>query len=141
MGSQELLEGIERDKMITDATRERIMQEVRGYLRPEFLNRLDEMILFTPLRKEHVGEIIKLLMKEVNKRLADREIRVRLTDEAEAYVVENGYDPVYGARPLKRFVQKHVETLAAKLILSDKVRLGEEIEITLEQGELKGRVL
>ena len=105
------------------------MDELRGHFRPEFLNRLDEIIMFKPLTKDNIGNIINLLVADLNKRLADREITVELTDAAKQYIVENGYDPIYGARPLKRFLQKHVETLSAKLILADKVREGDTILI------------
>ncbi len=105
------------------------MEELRASFRPEFLNRLDEIIMFKPLTKENIGGIIKLQMQELNNRLSDREIRVELTPEAESYIVENGYDPVYGARPLKRYLQKHVETLSAKLILADQVSTGSTIRI------------
>ena len=95
------------------------MNELRGNFRPEFLNRLDEIIMFKPLTKENIGGIITLLMKDLNKRLVEREITVELSDAANRFIVDHGYDPVYGARPLKRFLQKHVETLSAKLILAD----------------------
>ena len=93
------------------------MNDLRGHFRPEFLNRLDEIILFKPLTKDNIGNIIHLLIADVNRRLADKELQVRLTDAAESYITEHGFDPMYGARPLKRYVQKTVETLAAKLIL------------------------
>ena len=108
--------------------------------RPEFLNRLDEIIMFKPLTKDNIGNIINLLVADLNKRLADREITVELTDAAKQYIVENGYDPIYGARPLKRFLQKHVETLSAKLILADKVREGDTILIDVSGNELTAAV-
>ena len=111
------------------------MRELRGHFRPEFLNRLDETILFKPLTKEDIGNIIHLLVKDINARLADRELAIEITPNAEKYIVEEGYDPVYGARPLKRFVQKHVETLAARLILADKVQAKDTILIDLEEGK------
>lgn len=114
------------------------MQDLRNHFRPEFLNRLDETILFKPLTKENIGGIIELLLADVNKRLADKEIYISLTDEAKQLIVDNGYDPVYGARPLKRYMQKHVETLAARLILEDKVKTGDRIEIGAENGRLVG---
>ena len=116
------------------------MDELRGHFRPEFLNRLDEIIMFKPLTKDNIGNIINLLVADLNKRLADREITVELTDAAKQYIVENGYDPIYGARPLKRFLQKHVETLSAKLILADKVRGGDTILIDVSGNELTAAV-
>ena len=104
--------------------------------RPEFLNRLDETVLFKPLTKDNIGGIIHLIMADLNRRLADRELSVALTPEAESYIVDQAYDPVYGARPLKRFIQKHVETLSAKLILSDGVAGGDTIRIVLKDGKL-----
>ena len=112
------------------------MHDLRAHFRPEFLNRLDEIILFKPLTKGNIGGIIELLIADVNKRLADKELKIALTDEAKDFIIENGYDPVYGARPLKRYLQKNVETLAAKLILADGVRAGDTIEIGLSDGRL-----
>ena len=119
---------------------EAVMNELRGHFRPEFLNRLDEIIMFKPLTKGNIGNIINLLITDLNKRLSDREITVELTDAAKQYIVDNGYDPVYGARPLKRFLQKHVETLSAKLILADEVREGDTILIDVEGDHLTARV-
>ena len=116
------------------------MNDLRGHFRPEFLNRLDEIIMFKPLTKGNIGNIINLLITDLNKRLSDREITVELTDAAKQYIVDNGYDPVYGARPLKRFLQKHVETLSAKLILADEVREGDTILIDVEGDHLTARV-
>ena len=116
------------------------MNELRGHFRPEFLNRLDEIIMFKPLTKGNIGNIINLLIADLNKRLSDREITVELTDAAKQYIVDNGYDPVYGARPLKRFLQKHVETLSAKLILADEVREGDTILIDVEGDHLTAHV-
>ena len=116
------------------------MNELRGHFRPEFLNRLDEIIMFKPLTKGNIGNIINLLITDLNKRLCDREITVELTDAAKQYIVDNGYDPVYGARPLKRFLQKHVETLSAKLILADEVREGDTILIDVEGDHLTAHV-
>ena len=104
------------------------------------MNRLDEIIMFKPLSKENIGGIIRLLMDDLNKRLSDREIKVALSPEAEHFVVEHGYDPVYGARPLKRFLQKHVEPLSAKLILEDQVRQGDTILIDVKDGALTASV-
>ena len=136
LGSVHLLEGIDENGEIRPEAEEAVMEELKGNFRPEFLNRLDEIIMFKPLTKDNIGNIIKLLMEDLNKRLADRELKVELTKVAEDYVTEKGYDPVYGARPLKRFLQKYVETLAAKLILADKVREGDTILIDLTDGEL-----
>ncbi len=129
LGSAHLLEDIRADGQISDETQELVMEEVRAHFRPEFLNRLDEIIMFKPLTKDNIGGIVELLMKELNSRLSDREIRVELTPEAQQYIIDNGYDPVYGARPLKRFLQKHVETLSAKLILGGQVGEGATIRI------------
>ena len=136
LGSMHLLEGIDENGEIRPEAEEAVMEELKGNFRPEFLNRLDEIILFKPLTKDNIGNIIHLLIADVNKRLADRELKVELTKAAEDYITEKGYDPVYGARPLKRFLQKYVETLAAKLILADKVREGDTILIDLTDGEL-----
>ena len=136
LGSMHLLEGIDENGEIRPEAEEAVMEELKGNFRPEFLNRLDEIIMFKPLTKDNIGNIIKLLMEDLNKRLADRELKVELTKAAEDYITEKGYDPVYGARPLKRFLQKYVETLAAKLILADKVREGDTILIDLTEGEL-----
>ena len=136
LGSMHLLEGIDENGEIRPEAEEAVMEELKGNFRPEFLNRLDEIIMFKPLTKDNISNIIKLLMEDLNKRLADRELKVELTKAAEDYITEKGYDPVYGARPLKRFLQKYVETLAAKLILADKVREGDTILIDLTDGEL-----
>ncbi len=136
IGSQELLSGIDENGNIQTEAEEHVMEELRASFRPEFLNRLDEIILFKPLTKDNIGNIIKLLIADLNRRLADREMRVELTPEAESYVMEQGYDPVYGARPLKRYLQKTVETLSAKLILSGGVQPGQTILLSRKDGEL-----
>ena len=136
LGSQELLEGIEADGSISTECENRVMDELKGHFRPEFLNRLDEIIMFKPLTKDNIGHIITLLMADLNKRLVDKEITVELTDTAKQFITDNGYDPVYGARPLKRYLQKYVETLAAKLILADGVRAGDTILIDVKDGKL-----
>ena len=136
IGSQYLLEGIDEDGNITETADNMAMNDLRAHFRPEFLNRLDEIIMFKPLTKGNIGGIIGLLVEDVNKRLADRELSIALTDSAKQFIVENGYDPVYGARPLKRYLQKHVETLAARLILSDGVRAGDVIQIDEQNGKL-----
>ena len=136
IGAQYLLEGIESDGTIRPDAENMVMNELRSHFRPEFLNRLDETILFKPLTKEDISGIIRLIVEDLNRRLAEREISIELTPEAEAYIVENAYDPVYGARPLKRYIQKYVETLSAKLILADQVEMGDTIQIALENGAL-----
>ena len=117
------------------------MGELHRAFRPEFLNRLDEIILFKPLTKNNIGNIIDLMMADVNKRLEDKELTIELTDAAKAYIVEHGYDPVYGARPLKRFLQKNVETLAARMILSGNVQTEDTIVIGLKDGKLAAEVM
>ena len=140
LGSAHLLEHIEADGSISPKVEAAVMEELRGNFRPEFLNRLDEIIMFKPLTKENIGGIILLLMEELNKRLQDREIQVMLSDAAKAYIAEHGYDPVYGARPLKRFLQKHVETLSARLILSDEVQGGDTIWLDVKDGGLDATI-
>ncbi len=132
IGAQYLLEGIDADGNIGQQAEDLVMRELRAHFRPEFLNRLDETILFKPLTKENIGGIIALIIKDINRRLADKELAIRISDRARQFIVENGYDPIYGARPLKRYIQKHVETLAAKLILSDAVKTGDTILIELD---------
>jgi ATP-dependent Clp protease ATP-binding subunit ClpB len=139
IGSSYLLNGIDENGQIRPDCEKLVMDELRAHFRPEFLNRLDETILFKPLTKENIGGIVDLMLKDVNRRLEEREIQIALTPEAKQFIAENGYDPVYGARPLKRFLQKYVETLAAKLILSDQVRTGDTIWIAVENGELTAR--
>ncbi|MBE5931292.1 MAG: ATP-dependent chaperone ClpB [Lachnospiraceae bacterium] len=133
IGSQYLLEGIDEDGEIGEQAREFVNNELRGHFRPEFLNRLDEIIFFKPLTKDNIGGIVDLLLADLNKRLADRELSIALTPEAKAYIIEEAYDPVYGARPLKRYLQKHVETLSARLILGDEVAPG--VTIVIDKGE------
>ena len=136
LGAQYLLDGIDAAGNITTEAKQAVMAELRAAFRPEFLNRLDETILFKPLTKADTSGIIRLLIDDLNIRLADRELRVELTPEAENLVIEQAYDPVYGARPLKRYLQKTVETLSAKLILADIVSVGDTIEIYVDGGEL-----
>ncbi len=140
IGAQYLLEGIKEDGSICEDAEDFVMTELRGHFRPEFLNRLDETILFRPLTKANIGGIIKLIMDELNERLLDRDLKIELTKAAEDYIVEQAYDPVYGARPLKRFIQKHVETLAAKLILADLVKTGDTILINLNKNALEASI-
>ena len=140
IGSQYLLEGIEEDGEISEQAREFVNQELRGHFRPEFLNRMDEIILFKPLTKENIGGIVELSLEDLNKRLADRELTISLTQPAKEYVIEEAYDPVYGARPLKRYLQKYVETLSARLILADEVAPGATIVIDKDENGLVARV-
>ena len=136
IGSQYLLDGIDEQGNIKEDAQQLVMNDLRGHFRPEFLNRLDEIIMFKPLTKDNITHIVDLMIADTNKRLEDREIKVELTDEAKKYVVDHGYDPVYGARPLKRYLQKNVETLAAKVILGDQLRAGNTIVIdTSEDGQ------
>lgn len=139
IGSQYLLEGIDEHGDIKPEAQELVMNELRVHFRPEFLNRLDETILFKPLTKENIGGIVDLLIADLNKRLTDREIEISVTDAAKTFIVEHGYDPVYGARPLKRYLQKNVETLVARMILGDKLGLNQKVVIDVEQGELIAR--
>ena len=140
IGASYLLEGIDREGNISGEAEKMVMEELRAHFRPEFLNRLDETILFKPLSKENIGGIIKLIISDLNRRLEDRELSISLTPQAEAYIVEQAYDPVYGARPLKRYIQKYVETLSAKLILEDAVSQGDTIVITVQDGHLAAGV-
>ncbi len=136
IGANYLLEGIRPDGQISSQAEEAVMGELRAHFRPEFLNRLDETILFKPLTRDNIGGIVGLIIADLNRRLADRELKLELTPEALACIVENAYDPVYGARPLKRYIQKHVETMVAKLILEDKVPGGGTVVIDARDGEL-----
>ena len=140
IGSQYLLDGIQDDGSISEEARNLVMQDLRAHFRPEFLNRLDETIMFKPLTKDNIGHIVDLLLKGLNKRLADQEITVELSPAAKQFVIEGGYDPVYGARPLKRFVQKEVETSTAKLILGGQVSEGDTILLDVENGGLKAMI-
>ena len=139
IGSAYLLDGIDDQGNISEAADQAVMNELRAHFRPEFLNRLDETIMFKPLTKNNIYDIIDLLIADVNKRLADREISISLTEAAKNYVVDDGYDPTYGARPLKRYLQKHVETQAARLMLQGDVGAGETIEIDVIDGHLTGQ--
>jgi ATP-dependent Clp protease ATP-binding subunit ClpB len=139
IGSQYLLDGMDENGNISQESQNAVMEDLRAHFRPEFLNRLDETIMFKPLTKDNIYDIIDLLVADVNKRLADREISIFLTDDAKKYVVDGGYDPNYGARPLKRFLQKHVDTLAAKLMLQGDVGAQDTIIIDVEDGKLVAR--
>ena len=140
IGSAYLLDGIEEDGSIRQDAQDKVMEQLRASFRPEFLNRLDEIIMFKPLTKDNIGSIVDLMMKDLNKRLADQEITLTLDPSAKEYIIDGGYDPVYGARPLKRYLQKNVETLAARLILSGKVGMEDAIVFTVRDGELTADV-
>ena len=135
IGSPYLLDGIDEKGEIKSEAQEQVMNDLRGHFRPEFLNRLDEIIMFKPLTKENIGGIVDLMVKELSDRLADQELSLELTDAARTQVIENGYDPVYGARPLKRYLQNYVETLAAKKILSGDVHQGDTLVLDVKDGE------
>jgi ATP-dependent Clp protease ATP-binding subunit ClpB len=140
IGASYLLDGIDQDGHIKEDAEQMVMEELKAHFRPEFLNRLDETILFKPLSRENIGGIIKLIIADLNRRLSDRELTVELSKEAEDFIVERAYDPVYGARPLKRYIQKYVETLSAKLILGDEVEQGDTILIDVEDGQITAKV-
>ncbi len=139
IGASYLLDGINEDGTIKPEAEAAVMNDLRAHFRPEFLNRLDETILFKPLTKDNIGGIIHLIIADLNKRLEDKQLTIRLSDEAMQYIVDNAYDPVYGARPLKRYIQKYVETLAAKMILADQVDEGDTIVITVEDDKLSAK--
>ncbi len=136
IGSEYLLDGITEDGEIDPDAEEQVREELRDHFRPEFLNRLDETVLFKPLTKDNISHIIDLMMKDLNKRLAEREIKLTLDDDAKALITEGGYDPVYGARPLKRFLTRHVETIVAKEILGGQIDRGDELVVSAKDGEL-----
>ena len=137
IGSEYLLEGIDGEGNITPEAEEAVLNDLRNHFRPEFLNRLDETIMFKPLTKENIGGIVDLIIEDLNRRLSDRNLSIKLSEEAEDLIVEQSYDPVYGARPLKRYIQKTVETLAAKLILKGDIAEGDTITITVKDGQLE----
>ncbi len=139
LGSQYLLDGIGDDGEISESAQEMVQKELRANFRPEFLNRLDEIIMFKPLTKDNISNIIGLMIDDMNKRLEDRDLKIVLTDEAKDMIIEGGYDPQFGARPLRRYLQKSVETLAAKLILSGDVDEGDTIRIVVENGQLEAK--
>ena len=139
IGASYLLDGINEDGTIKPEAEAAVMNDLRAHFRPEFLNRLDETILFKPLTKDNIGGIIHLIIADLNKRLEDKQLTIRLSEEAMQYIVDNAYDPVYGARPLKRYIQKYVETLAAKMILADQVEEGDTIVITVENDQLAAK--
>ena len=139
IGSAYLLEGIDEEGNIKPENEQYVMNDLKAHFRPEFLNRLDEIIMFKPLTKADITQIIDLLLTDVNKRLADRELKIELTKAAKQHIVDGGYEPMYGARPMKRYLQKYVETLAAKLILEGNVGTGETIIIDEQNGELTAK--
>ena len=134
IGSQYLLDGIDDAGRIRPEAEELVLHDLRAHFRPEFLNRLDETILFKPLTKDNISHIVDLMIADVNKRLADRELKVELTESAKDFITENGYDPAYGARPLRRYLQKNVETLAARIILQGDISEGQTIVIDTAEG-------
>lgn len=136
IGSQLILDGIDEDGKMSEDAEQMVINSLHQYFRPEFINRLDEIIMFNPLSKDNISGIVRLQLDEINRRLADRQLRIDITDAAIQYVIDNGYDADFGARPIKRFLQKHVETLAAKLILAGGVREGDTITIDVKDGEL-----
>lgn len=140
IGAPVLLDGIDSNGQITEEAEKEVMEELRSRFRPEFLNRLDETILFKPLTKDNIGGIVNLIMNDLNERLQDKELSVILSDEAKAYIAENAYEPAFGARPLKRYIQKYVETAAAKLILGGNISEGDMIEIVVKNNTLEAKV-
>ena len=140
IGAQSLLDGIKEDGTIPEEVRKEVTDALHAHFRPEFLNRLDEIILFKPLVQKDMERIAELVLKDINKRLQDKRLHIEIAKDALDFILENAYEPGFGARPLKRYMQKHVETLAAKCILEDKVKEGDKIEIVLENGELKAEV-
>ena len=140
IGSSYLLEGIDDAGNIKKENQEFVMNDLRNHFRPEFLNRLDEIVMFKPLTKDNIGGIVDLIVANVNRRLADRDLKISLTDDAKKFVADNGYDPVYGARPLKRYLQKNVETIAAKVILEGNVDMGDTICFYVNGDRLAAKV-
>ena len=141
IGAEYLLNGIGNDGSVSHTAQQQVMNELRNHFRPEFLNRLDETILFKPLKKEDIGGIIDLIIVDINKRLSDRDLKITLTDEVKNYIIEQAYDATYGARPLKRYLQKHVETLSAKLILSGDIKSGDTIIIDTNSEGLTAKII
>ena len=141
IGAMDLLEGMDEEGNISAEAEEEVMDKLHASFRPEFLNRLDEIIMFKPLTRDNIGHIADLIVADINKRLEDKEITVKLSDSAKEFITENGYDPVYGARPLKRYVQKTVETLLGRMILAGEVSMKDTVEFVAEDGELKARVV
>ena len=140
LGSSYLLDGINEDGTINPEAAANVENELKSHFRPEFINRLDEIIMFKPLTKENISGIIDILISNLNKRIADRDLSISLTDSAKQFIADNGYDPVYGARPLKRYLQKNIETMVAKEILSDKLDAGDHIIVDFENNGLVTRI-
>ena len=138
IGSQYLLDGITPDGEISDKAREEVREALRAHFRPEFLNRLDEIIMFKPLTKDNISGIVDLMMKSLNERLADRQLSIVLTGAAKQFIIDHGYDPVYGARPLRRYLQSTVENIAARIILGGEIHEGTTIVIDVKNGKLEG---
>ena len=136
IGAQYLLDGIDENGNITEEAANAVNEELRASFRPEFLNRLDEIIMFKPLTKDNISNIVRLIIKDLNRRLSDRELEISLTDKATDFIVDQAYDPVYGARPLKRFIQKHIETLVGKAILEGRAKDGDKVVIDVNDGRL-----
>ena len=141
IGAPDLLEGMDGEGNLSKEATDEVMEKLRNHFRPEFLNRLDEIIMFKPLTKDNIGHITSLIVKDLNRRLKDREITVTLSDSAKEYIAENGFDPVYGARPLKRYIQKNVETILGRMILSGEVSMKDTVEFTADGGELTAHVV
>ena len=141
IGAMDLLEGMDGEGNISKEATDEVMEKLRNNFRPEFLNRLDEIIMFKPLTKENIGHITSLIVKDLNRRLKDREITVTLSDSAKEYIADNGFDPVYGARPLKRYIQKNVETILGRMILAGEVSMKDTVEFTADGGELSAHVV
>ena len=141
IGSMYLLEGIDENGEIKEDAKDMVMNDLRAHFRPEFLNRIDEIIMFKPLNKDNLSYIVDLLIGGVNKMLEDKEVSIRLTDVAKTFVIDNGYDPNFGARPLKRYIQRTVETLAARIILKGDIDTGSVIEIDVKDGKLDAKVV
>lgn len=140
LGSSYLLDGIDENGNISENAVNMVNSELRSHFKPEFINRLDEIIMFKPLTKDNISKIVDILMKNLNKRVADKELKITLTDNAKQYITENGFDPVYGARPLKRYLQKNVETMSAKMILSGDIDAGDEIIIDYDGNSLVSKI-
>ncbi len=141
IGSQYLLDGIDEQGNISKQASDEVMNDLRAHFRPEFLNRLDEIIMFKPLTKENISGIIDIITERLNRRLADKELKLSLTDAAKQYITDHGYNPVYGARPLKRYIQKNVETMVARMILSGELSQGDTICIDSDGSQLTSTVM
>jgi ATP-dependent Clp protease ATP-binding subunit ClpB len=137
IGSAHMLEGITRDGRISHSTREEVMGEMRRHFRPEFLNRIDEIVMFRPLAENEIEQIVELLVKELARRLATRQMTIELTPEAKAHLAREGFDPVYGARPLKRFIQRHLETKIGRALIAGDVRDGAKIRVGMAGGDIQ----